>query len=57
MVKHFFKIALTNLERNQTFDVINVLCLALGHFFFHLRNSYFSFRRSAEIINTRKNTN
>ena len=30
MVKHFFKIALRNLERNQAYAVINVMCLALG---------------------------
>ena len=30
MVKHFFKIALRNLERNKAYALINVMCLALG---------------------------
>jgi ABC-type antimicrobial peptide transport system permease subunit len=30
MIKHLFKIALRNLERNKAYAVINVMCLALG---------------------------
>jgi putative ABC transport system permease protein len=30
MVKHFFKIALRNLERNKAYALINIMCLALG---------------------------
>lgn len=30
MVKHFFKIALRNLERNKAYSLINVVCLGLG---------------------------
>src|SRR5687767_11566765 len=30
MVRHFFKIALRNLERNKAYTLINVICLALG---------------------------
>jgi ABC-type antimicrobial peptide transport system permease subunit len=30
MIKHFFKIALRNLERNRAYSMINVMCLALG---------------------------
>ncbi|AYB33750.1 ABC transporter permease [Chryseolinea soli] len=30
MIKHFFTIALRNLERNKAYAVINVMCLALG---------------------------
>ena len=30
MIKHFFKIALRNLEHNKPYALINVMCLALG---------------------------
>jgi putative ABC transport system permease protein len=30
MVRHFFNIALRNLERNKAYTLINVICLALG---------------------------
>jgi ABC-type antimicrobial peptide transport system permease subunit len=30
MIKHFFKIALRNLEHNRAYALINVMCLALG---------------------------